>query len=124
MVMGCYFADMKHMRKLTEKPKFRSRFFSPQEIKFLMSKNFSPYIMGEMFCGKVAFVKALGAGFHGCAMTEVSVLADYSGSYYLSLSGNAKKRLAGLRMQAIVSCARNKALVSANVLLIDQNKQS
>jgi phosphopantetheinyl transferase (holo-ACP synthase) len=109
---------MKTMRKLAASPKFRSKFFSPQEMKFLMSKNFAPYVIGEMFCGKAAFVKAMGTtSFRGCKLSEVSVLADYSGSYYLSLSGNAKKLLAGKKMQATLSCAYNKTIVMASVVL-------
>jgi phosphopantetheine--protein transferase-like protein len=118
MTQGLYFADMTTMKKLAASPRFRSRFFSPQEMKFLMSKNFSPYVIGEMFCGKAAFVKALGpTTFRDCKMSEVSVLADYSGSYYLSLAGNAKKHLERAKLQAIVSCARNKSLIMANVII-------
>jgi phosphopantetheinyl transferase (holo-ACP synthase) len=120
MIQGLYFADMKTMKKLAASPKFRSKFFSPQEMKFLMGKNFSPYVIGEMFCGKAAFVKAMGVtAFRGCKLSEVSVLSDYSGSYYLSLAGNAKKLLAGKKMQVTVSCAYNKTLVMASVVLFN-----
>ncbi|MCL2054355.1 MAG: hypothetical protein FWG90_08005 [Oscillospiraceae bacterium] len=120
MNKGLYFADMDKMKKLAASPRFRSRFFSPQEMKFLMSKNFSPYTIGEMFCGKVAFKKAIGASFRDCKMCEVSVLADYSGSYYLSFSGSSKKLITDMGKQVYISCAHNKSMVMSSVTIVER----
>ena len=115
MNQGLYFAEMTKMRKLAMLPKFRSRFFSNQEMKFLMSKNFPEYTIGEMFCGKLAFKKAMGTQFMGCKLNEVSILADYSGSYYISLCGHTKLRLDNQKRKAYICCAHNKMMVMSMV---------
>ena len=116
MITELYFADMPHMRQLIKKPRFLSRFYSPQEMKFLMDRNFPPYVTAEMFCAKLAFKKAMGISFSGCSLQEVSVLADYSGAYYISLSGESKKRFKLKNMRINVSCAHSKALAMATVV--------
>lgn len=108
---------MPHIRELVKKPKFISRVYSPQEMKFIMGKNFSPNIMAEMYCAKLAMKKAIGARFRGCSIQEISVLADYSGTYYISLSGEAKKRLVSTKMKINVSCSHSKTLAMATVMI-------
>jgi phosphopantetheine--protein transferase-like protein len=117
MIMETYLADTAHMREILKKPKFLSKVYSPQEMKFIMSKNFSPYIMAEMYCAKLAFKKAMGASFIGCSIQDVSVLADYSGTYYLSFSGEIKKRFTAKKMHSYVSCAHTKIVTMATVML-------
>lgn len=117
MILEAYHADMPHMRELVKKPKFISRVYSPQEMKFIMGKNFSPNIMAEMYCAKIAVKKAIGPRFRGCSIQEISVLADYSGTYYISLSGEAKKRLISAKMKISVSCSHSKTLAMATVMI-------
>lgn len=117
MIMESYHADMPHMRELVKKPKFISRVYSPQEMKFIMGKNFSPNIMAEMYCTKLAMKKAIGARFRGCSIQEISVLTDYSGTYYISLSGEAKKRLVSTKMKISVSCSHSKSIAMGTVLI-------
>ena len=112
MIMEIYHADMPHMKELVKKPKFISRVYSPQEMKFIMEKNFSPNIMAEMYCAKLAMKKAIGARFRGCSIQEISVL-----TYYISLSGEAKKRLISTKMKISVSCSHSKAIAMGTVLI-------
>lgn len=119
MITENYFVDMPHMRKIIVNPKFLSRVYSPQEMKFLMERNFSPYTTAEMYCAKIAFKKAMGVNFHGCSIQDVSVLADYSGSYYLSLSGEAKRRFSATKMRSNVTCAHSKSLAMGTVIFYE-----
>ncbi|MBQ2823240.1 MAG: 4'-phosphopantetheinyl transferase superfamily protein [Oscillospiraceae bacterium] len=119
MIIETYHVDMPHFRELIKKPKFLARLYSPQEMKFLMKKNFSPYITAEMYCAKMAFRKVMGANFSGCDFREISVLADYTGGYYISLSGEAKHRFMPLKLRASVSCSHSKSLASSTVLFYD-----
>lgn len=119
MTTETYFVDMPHMRKIITNPKFLSRVFSPQEMKQLMKKNFAPYSIAEMYCAKLAFKKAMGMRFSGCNIIDVSVLTDYSGSYYLSLSGTAKERFKQTGFRSNVSCAHSKALAMATVVFYE-----
>ena len=45
MTIGTSIIDMAHFKRLTAKPKFLARYYSPQEMKFLMGKNFSVRII-------------------------------------------------------------------------------
>ena len=119
MIQGIYFVDMPHMKKIALKSRFRSRIFSPQEMKFLIGKNFSSSVIAEMFCGKMAFAKAMGTSSSGCRLNEVSVMADYSGQYYLSLSGNAKTHFAFKKVKATVSCSHTNTMAMASVIFYE-----
>ena len=116
MITENYFVDMPHMRKTIKNPRFLSRVYSPQEIKLLMSKNFSPYATAEMYCAKIAFKKAMGVSFNGCSIQEISVLTDYSGSYYLSLSGNTKKVFELKQSRINISCSHSKNLAMSTIV--------
>lgn len=93
MITGSYFIEVPRVKKLLQKPKFLARLYSPQEMKFLMEKHFPVFNIAEMLCAKCAFIKAMGISATGIKMPEISVLTDYSGAYYISLAGKAKKSL-------------------------------
>ena len=119
MKIEIYHADMPHLLKLIKKPKFLSRFYSSQEMKFLMSKNFSPYVAAEMYCAKMAFRKVMSANFTGCSYREISVLADYTGTYYISLSGEAKRRFAVTKLKHDVSCSHSRTTAMSSIIFYD-----
>lgn len=119
MTIGTTILDMEHFTRLTAKPKFLAKYYSPQEMKFLMEKNFSVPIMAEMFAAKSAFIKALGINAHGVKLNDISVLTDYSGTYYLSLKGRAKVIIVAKKYRTAVSCAHNKISAISNVILYE-----
>lgn len=119
MTIGTSIIDMEHFKKLTAKPRFLAKYYSPQEMKFLMEKNFSVPIMAEMFAAKAAFVKALGINAHGVKLNDVSVLTDYSGAYYLSLTGKAKIILVAKKYRTLVSCSHHKISAISTIILYD-----
>ncbi len=107
--------DTAHARDIVSRPKFIYRVFSPAELKYLMELHFPRYIMAEMYAAKLAFKKCMAANFHGCKIGEVSVLRDYSGSYYVSLSGQTKRILDGGIKRVYVSCSHTKITTLAYV---------
>lgn len=119
MTIGSSVYEIDRLKKLTAKPKFISRFFTPHEMKFLMERHFPPYSISEMFAAKTAFIKAMGINAQGVKLNEISVLTDYSGAYYLSFSGKAKTAVAAKRCRAAVTCAHTRHIVTANVVLYD-----
>lgn len=119
MTIGTTILDMEHLKKLTAKPKFLAKYYSPKEMKFLMEKSFPIPIMAEMFATKTAFVKALGINAHGVKLNDISVLTDYSGAYYLSLTGRAKIIIVAKKYRTAVSCAHNKISAMSNVILYE-----
>lgn len=119
MTIGSSVFEIDRLKKLTAKPKFISKYFTPHEMKFLMERHFPLYSIAEMFAAKVAFLKAMGLNAHGLKLNEISVLTDYSGDYYLSFTGRTKAAVVVKKCKAIVSCAHTKHIVTANVILYD-----
>lgn len=115
MTMGSYLIELDRFRKLSPKPRFLAKYYSPQEMKFLMEKHFPLFVTAEMFAAKFAFMRAMGISSSGIKLNEISVLTDYSGAYYISLSGKAKKAFALKRCRIAVSCSHTKNIASAIV---------
>lgn len=119
MTIGSSIYEIDRLKKLTAKPKFISRFFTPHEMKFLMERHFPLYSISEMFAAKTAFIKAMGINAQGLKLNEISVLTDLSGAYYLSFAGRSKAAIVVKKCKAIVSCAHTRHIVTANVVLYD-----
>ncbi len=115
MTIGSYLVELDRFKKMAAKPRFLAKYYSPQEMKFLMERHFAKYTMGEMFAAKFAFLKAMGINGKGIRLNEISVLTDYSGAYYISLSGTAKKAFAAKKYRVAVSCSHTKNIASGIV---------
>lgn len=118
---GTSIIEIDRIRKSLKNTKFLARLFSPQELKYLTKKHFSINKTAEMFCGKLAFAKAMGYDFRGCKLCEVSVLTDFMDTPYISLSGTAKEKFAQKRcnMTLSVSCSKNYS--TAVVIFFNKN---
>ncbi len=119
MITGSYFIEIPRIRKLAQKPRFLARIYSPQEMKYLMEKHFPVSKIAEMFAAKCAYLKAMGISGSGSKMNEISVLTDYGGAYYISLSGKAKKIFAMKKLRVSVSCSHTRNLASAIVIFYE-----
>ncbi len=119
MITSSYIIEVPRVKKLLQKPKFLARLYSPQEMKFLMEKHFPVFNIAEMFCAKCAFIKAMGISAAGIKMQEISVLTDYSGAYYISLAGKAKKSFAMKRARISISCSHTRSIASAIVIFYE-----
>ena len=119
MITGSYFIEVPRVKKLLQKPKFLARLYSPQEMKFLMEKHFPVFNIAEMLCAKCAFIKAMGISATGIKMPEITVLTDYSGAYYISLAGKAKKAFAMKRARISISCSHTRSIASAIVIFYE-----
>ena len=115
MITGVHLIEIKRIKHSMENPKFLSRLFSPQELKFLMGRHFTPAAVAESYCAKCAFIKAMGAGFRNCKMNEISVLSDYIGSPYISVSGNTKMSFAAKKCHMTVSISHTRMIATASV---------
>ena len=116
MTIGSYLIEIPRMKKVAAKPKFIARFFAPAEMKFLMEKHFPITTISEMFAAKMAFLNAMGVHARDYKLNEIAVLTDYSGNYYLSLSGNSKKNFAAKQCKVAVSCSHTRNLANALVV--------
>jgi phosphopantetheine--protein transferase-like protein len=118
MFVGIHTIDYKRFCKVCEKPSFRSRILTSQEMKFLMQKNFSTRLIAEMYVLKGAFIKAMGGSGAGCKCSEISVLEDYSGTPYISLTGKTKKLFDTKRCKMAVSSSVSRVAASGIVIFM------
>ncbi|HOV40683.1 MAG TPA: holo-ACP synthase [Oscillospiraceae bacterium] len=113
MNVGIDIIEIDRIEKSIKKPRFLSRVFSPSELKFFMEKSFNPAIIAGNFCAKEAFAKAMGTGIRGFSLNEVSVLRDYMGTPYISVTGRAKKilnaKINGNNLKVSISHSKNLA---------------
>lgn len=119
MTIGTFIVEIPRFRKISAKPKFLAKYFSPAEMKFLMEKHFPLYSIAEMFAAKLAFVKALGMNAQGCRLSQISVLTDYSGAYYISLTDKAKRVFAPTHRKISIDCTHTKNVAMATIIFYD-----
>lgn len=113
---GIDIIEIKRIAKIAKKPRFITRCFSADEIRFFITKSFNASTIAGNFCVKEAFAKALGKGFRGFAMNEVSVLRDRMNSPYISLEGNAKKLADAEKLSFSVSISHCRDYATAVVV--------
>lgn len=119
MTIGSYALEIPRMKKVAAKPKFLARFYAPAEMKFLMEKHFPLSKISEMFAAKMAFLNAMGIHARDYKLNEIAVLTDYSGNYYISLSGNSKKAFATKRCRVAVSCSHTRNIAMSTVVFYE-----
>lgn len=68
---------------------FVPRVFSKEEQELFAARGWNVQTVAANFAAKEAFAKALGTGFRGFLLNEVSLLRDEQGKPYYSFSGAA-----------------------------------
>ena len=118
MRTGIDLIEISRVKKSMKNPRFLSKCFSPSELKYFMTISFSPQSVAANFCAKEAFVKAMGTGFtRGIRLNEISVLRDYMGAPYITVTGAAKRVLDQSGFPKIsVSLSHTKELATAIVI--------
>ena len=119
MNVGIDIIEIDRIARSIKNPKFLSRIFSPSELKYFSQKCFNPSTIAGNFCVKEAFSKAMGTGIRGFSFNEISVLRDYMGTPYISLSGKAKELLKSKTNgnNLTVSISHSKNMSTAIVIL-------
>ena len=111
--LGSDISPISKIARLAKNPKFISRFFSADEMRFFITKRFSPIIIAGNFSVKRAFVKLMGVGLRGYSLKEISVLRDSMGTPYISLSGNAKVMAEREKLSFSISISRTKDYITS-----------
>jgi len=111
--VGIDIIEIDRIKRSIKNPRFLSRIFSPSELKYFSQRCFNPSTIAGNFCVKEAFAKAMGTGIRGFSFNEISVLRDYMGTPYISLSGKAKEtlksKITGSNMAVSISHSKNMA---------------
>jgi len=113
---GTDIIEISRIKRSIKNPKFLSRVYSPQELKYFVSISFNASTLAANFCAKEAFAKALGTGLRGFSLNDISVLRDSVGAPYLSLSGNAKQIVMREKLKFSLSLSHSKEFATAVVI--------
>lgn len=112
---GTDIVEISRIEKSLKNPRFVSRVFSPDEMRFLITRSFSPQTVAVNFCAKEAFIKTIG-GFRGMKMNEISILRDSMGAPYIMLSGTAKIIANRMKLSFTVSLSHCREYATAVVV--------
>ena len=99
MIIGIGFdlCEISRIDQQLKNERFLQRFFSPEEQGYINSRGPGRAASAAAcFAAKEALVKALGTGFEGIAMKDVTVLHMENGRPYYELRGLARERAEGL----------------------------
>ncbi len=114
---GTAIVEMERIERLCTSSRFLARFFSADEIRFLVSRGLSQSLIAENYCAKIAFAKAIGTGMRIVKASDISVLRDRLGSPILITSGRAKMLEERENYIINVSVAHCKSYATASVII-------
>ena len=115
--MGTNVVEIKRIRRAARNPKFLSKFFSADEIRFLVSHKLSTELIAENYCAKIAFAKAIGTGFRIVPPNDITVLRDRIGSPFIITTGRAKMLEEREHYEFNLSVAHCKDYATATVIV-------
>ena len=115
--VGTNIIELKRIRRAARNPKFLAKYFSADEIRFLVSHKLSTELIAENYCAKVAFAKAIGTGFRIIRPQEISILRDRLGSPFIITNGRAKMLEEREKYVFNLSVAHCKQYASATVII-------
>lgn len=115
--VGTGIIEMKRIRKAARNPKFLAKFFSADEIRYLVAHKLSTELISENYCAKIAFAKAIGTGFRIVHPQDITVLRDRLGSPFIITSGRAKMLEEREHYVFSLSVAHCKEFASATVIV-------
>ena len=114
---GVAIIEIDRIRRISRNPKFLSKYFSADEIRYIVKHVMSPSLIAENYCAKVAFAKAIGTGTRVVPPHDITVLRDRLGSPFIITSGRAQMLTERENYVYNVSVAHSRKYAIANVIL-------
>ncbi len=118
---GTAIIEIDRIRRIARNPKFLSKYFSADEIRYLVNHNLSPSLIAENYCAKIAFAKAIGTGVRIVPASDVAILRDRLGSPFIIANGRAKMLCERENYVVNVSVAHCKKFATASIILFKKN---
>ncbi len=115
--IGTGIVEIERIRKVMSNPKFLSRYFSPDEIRFIVNHHMAATLIAENYCAKVAFAKAIGTGTRVVRARDISILRDRLDSPFIITSGLAKMLTERENYVYNLSVSHCKEYATATVIL-------
>lgn len=114
--IGLDLCQISRMKNLVAEGRFLNRYFTPEEQAYILSKNLSAaQTAAGIFAAKEAYLKAIGTGLGGAALTEIEIAHTPLGQPELHLSGKALAALGNGR--ALVAITHEGDFAAATVIL-------
>lgn len=118
---GIDIVETERIRRVIDKygQRFTEKFFTKQEIEGAKKlKDPVPYYSAR-FAAKEAFSKALGTGFHGFGLSDISVLREEGKPPRIELSDRVKSLFPGINERGFfVSLSHEKKYAVASVIWV------
>ena len=114
---GTAIIEIDRIRRIARNPKFLSKFFSADELRFLVSHNLSTHLIAENYCAKVAFAKAIGTGTRVVHPRDVTILRDRLDTPFIITTGRAKMLTERENFVYNISVAHCKRFATATLIL-------
>ncbi len=114
---GTAIIEIERIRKATKNPKFLSKYFSADEIRYIVKHHLSTSLIAENYCAKVAFAKAIGTGTRIVQARDVTILRDRLGTPLVITTGRAKMLTERENYVYNVSVAHCKDYATATIIL-------
>ncbi|NMA82953.1 MAG: holo-ACP synthase [Epulopiscium sp.] len=100
--IGVDMIEIHRIQKAVKKQsRFLAKYFTKDENKLFIMKNYLPQTIAGNFCAKEAVAKALGTGFRKFSPIDIEVLRNEQGQPYIKLYGEAEKRKDELGIEKI-----------------------
>ncbi len=115
--IGTGIVEIERIRKVMSNPKFLSKYFSPDEIRFIVNHHMPATLIAENYCAKVAFAKAIGTGTRVVRARDISILRDRLDSPFIITSGLAKMLTERENYVYNLSVSHCKRYATATVIL-------
>lgn len=115
--VGTDIIEMKRIRRASRNPKFLAKYFSADEIRYLVSHKLSTELIAENYCAKIAFAKAIGTGFRIVHPQDITVLRDRLGSPFIITTGRAKMLEEREHYEFNITVAHCKDYATATVIV-------
>ncbi len=114
---GTAIIEIKRIRRAVRNPRFLSKYFSADEIRYIVNHNMSVELIAENYCAKIAFAKAIGTGMRVVRAADITVLRDRLGSPFIITTGLAKMLTERENYVYNVSVAHCKDYATASIIL-------
>lgn len=113
--VGLDLADVERIERAIQKQHFLERIFSEEERSHIAQKG--AQTAAGYWAAKEAIAKALGVGFRGFGMWDISVHNDESGKPEAVLQGGALERLNALGGKITLSITHSQGFAAAVAIL-------
>lgn len=117
--VGLDLMDVERIEKAIQKPHFLERIFSEEEREAIARKG--AQTAAGYWAAKEAVAKALGTGFRGFNMWDISVHNDELGKPEVILKGGALEKLSRLGGKIIISITHTAGMAAAVAIWSDDS---